>query len=142
MAADKHPMDPGDLPKVSRAQVDLYKTFTDYDLKRESRAIVHTFVRRLPFIVGLIVAAFAIDDLAGKDTRVALWAWLEGIELSIKVSWALTSALSIFAAGQHMVFRRQIKRLGEEKRELEQQIDPGRTTSGLRADGRTQPEDG
>lgn len=142
MSADKRRLDPENIPKLSRNQLELFRITTEYETKRQTRAIVHTFVKSIPWIVTVVVAGLAVDDLAGKETRVALLAWFMGLDISIQVSWALTASLSIFATAQHKVFRSQIKRLGEEKRDLEQQVDPGRTTSGLQADGRTQPEDG
>lgn len=134
-------IDPTTIPKVSRAQADLFKVYADYDLKRETRATVHTFVKRLPYIVASICFMLCVKELAGRETRMALVAWITGLELTLKLSWSLTGALGLALGSREWVYRKQIKRLGKEKQDLEARLDPKRSSSGLAETGVTKPED-
>ncbi|MBU2501404.1 hypothetical protein KJ682_08765 [bacterium] len=138
---DGRKLTPENLPKATRTQVDLYKVFTEYDLKREVRATWHTLVKRLPWIVAFICLAVSIHDLAGENTRVALSAWIVGLSPSIKISWTLTGALTVLLGGREWNYRKTILRIGRENKELEIRLDPGRTPSDLAEDGSTKEED-
>jgi len=141
----EHQLSPGDMPKVSKAQLELYKTYAEFELKRETRATAHTAVKRLPLIVAFVCLGWAINSLAGEETRVQVAAqvvaWFSGLELNLRWSLTVNSAFSLLIAGREVVYRKQIRRLGKEKVELERIIDSRRTTSGIAEDGRTQPED-
>ena len=85
-------------------------------------------------------AAHTIQSFAGHETGVtiAISAWLQ-TKVGLTVGGSLTIGGLGIAYGnwQARLRRRAVTRMGSRPRELESQIDPGRSSSGLMQDGRT-----
>lgn len=90
-------------------------------------------------IVGYVFVYLPVKALAGNDTTVVVDA-LANLAINDWVYWLAIAVLS----GGHIVregaFRRYVRTKGQREKELEQLIDPNRTSSGLAPDG-TRPKE-
>lgn len=86
----------------------------------------------------------AIDSIAGKTTAFQavvsvgfslLW------DIRFVVAFSLAGATTIWAVAERWLRHRKVNYLQGRIKELELNIDPGRTTSGLTTKGRTNPRD-
>lgn len=91
-------------------------------------------------------ASVALEALAGKRTLAELGLFLLA---DLKANSAFSHLVSILFGGSGIVYgyrerklrRRDIRRLGSRVVELEKVIDPGRSSSGLTAEGTNRSED-
>ena len=98
--------------------------------------VVETFARFgfLALIVYFIMSR--IELLAGRKTLADIGIrLLANVAVNNALAWGAGSAGILYGVGQRRLRRRETRRLGREKRELEKLIDPGRTTSHLEAQG-------
>jgi hypothetical protein len=86
----------------------------------------------------------SIDSVAGKTTAFQaavtvgfslLW------DIRFVVAFSVAGAASVWAAAERWLRHRKVEHLQGRVKELELQIDPGRSTSGLTTKGRTNPRD-
>lgn len=86
--------------------------------------------------------AHAIESLAGKQTDASILVNLLGkLEISVLLSWAVGGAGLMYGRSQNRLRKRTIERLHGRIKDLESEIDPGRTSSKLTPRGETNPED-
>ena len=96
---------------------------------------------------GVIFACFyclylIVDSLAGKTTAadIALKA-ITDLELDRSVLYVLTGGTTLWAIRERKLRKKKTKDLGAYVKELEEHIDPNRTSSNLTETGDTHPED-
>ena len=96
---------------------------------------------------GGVVACFycsylMIDALAGKTTAtdIALNA-ITDLKLDERILYLLTSGTTFWAIRERKLRKKTIKDITAQKKELEEHIDPNRTSSNLTETGDTLPED-
>jgi hypothetical protein len=91
---------------------------------------------------GLWQGRLAIDALAGQTTDVYVKAALGAFaELRVSVLLTLAGAASVWALLERYLRHRIIVRLHTRIRDLETNIDPERSSSGLTTKGQTNPSD-
>jgi hypothetical protein len=118
----------------------------EYGLRYKRLDLVHTFIQlAVPWgcLLGIAVFAYlAIRSLAGTHTLADIGIGLKsGTKLADVIGW-LTGLAGIGYGHRERKLRRDtIERLAARNRELEQLIDPSRTSSKLMPRGTTRPED-
>lgn len=84
----------------------------------------------------------AIGTLAGKDTEaVFMLSYLTSSESDYGLPWLVAFAGVVFGYVQRRLRLRKTEYFQGRVRELEMRLDPGRSSSGLLANGETAPED-
>jgi hypothetical protein len=84
----------------------------------------------------------ALSTLAGKDTDLAVDAALSLVaETSVAISFSVAGLCAIWAVAERWIRQRALQRQQTRLRELEQYIDPGRSSSQLTEHGETNPSD-
>ncbi|WP_022949551.1 hypothetical protein [Methylohalobius crimeensis] len=129
---EEQPQPPKELPEGA---------FKLYLLERGYNIIV--LLLRYGFFLGLAYIGYlSLKELAGKATiadiaftflgKQAVSNWGYNLALFVSIIWALT---------ERKLRLRKTKYLSERPKNLEKQIDPNRTSSGLQPTGETNPED-
>jgi len=101
------------------------------------------------FLVGAAAACFVAymfalcaDSLAGKSTNANILVNLAGkFEASLLLSWGVGVGGVLYGRGQRKLRKSTTERLTQRIVELEQGIDPNRSSSKLTKTGDTNPED-
>jgi hypothetical protein len=84
----------------------------------------------------------AIDSLAGKTTLANIVLnLLSNVSFSSSVAWGGTAVAAIYGYRQKRLRENTVQRLSSRIEELEQGVDPDRTSSQLTSKGRTNPKD-
>lgn len=113
--------------------------------KAEIKASVANAFIRYGFSFGIAYWAYrVVDTLAGRTTLADI-----GIDVSVianenvgqLLAWLTGAGGIIYGLAQRRLRRRTIHRLQGRIRDLETQIDPGRTSSSITTTGQTRPED-
>jgi hypothetical protein len=87
-------------------------------------------------------AYYGVVALAGHQTLADIGLKLiANVTLSQSVSWTATGGATIWALSERGLRKRMIRQKAKRIQELEQTIDPNRSSSSLLADGSTRPED-
>lgn len=83
-----------------------------------------------------------IDALAGKTTAadIVLKA-ITDLKLDERVLYLLTGGTTFWAIRERKLRKKTIRHIAAQKKELEEHIDPNRTSSNLTETGDTHPED-
>jgi len=88
------------------------------------------------------IGYLAIDSLAGKTTIANIvLKYLTAEESDYGIPWILTCAFAIWAILENKLRKRKTESFQGRIKELEERLDPNRTTSGLLPSGETHPED-
>jgi hypothetical protein len=83
-----------------------------------------------------------VDAVAGRETTAKLVvAVISDFKLHIALPWFLTAVAVILGLLQRHLKNGTVDRLGRRIKELEERLDPGRTSSRLTSRGGTNPED-
>lgn len=139
MAHEKKSTKPKKTYVELQAELDL--------LKRQRRSgEISTVLRDLIRWGGVAVVAYffylSVASLAGETTAADIGIAIAGqLEVSDAFAILFGGGGVAYGMGQRRLRRRTIERLQERIRSLEQQIDPGRSSSGLDSQGRTHPQD-
>ena len=99
--------------------------------------VIRTFVK-YGFVCGLL--AYMTHALAGQATSVQIDAVLK----LFASKWVYLTIAGMFGAGwivRDAALKKRIKTISDQKKMLEEAIDPGRSTSGMKPDG-TPPRNG
>ena len=100
------------------------------------------FIRRLPYIVGIVCAYWSIRVLAGHRTNANIVvSFLASIGRVSVIPWLTSGGFWMWALFERFLRRKNIKRLGARIQVLEKKLDPNRTSSDLGSDGENNPED-
>jgi hypothetical protein len=84
----------------------------------------------------------AVQALAGKQTEANILVnFLTKFEVSVALGWAVGAGGLIYGRSQRKLRKASVARLSERLQAFEAEIDPKRTTSTLRSNGDTNPED-
>jgi hypothetical protein len=84
----------------------------------------------------------SVVALAGKHTLADIGLkLLANVTISQSVSWAATGGATIWAVSERRLRKKIIHQKAQRIQELEQHIDPDRSSSSLLPDGSTRPED-
>lgn len=97
----------------------------------------------LKCITTAVVAYFvwnALKDLSGHDTNLAV-KLLANVDVSIVFSWLATASTSVWAVKERRLRVRKVEQMQARIRQLEEHIDPNRTSSGLTVQGGTNEDD-
>lgn len=115
-------------------------------LERERIEQLYATVRLCIKWLGIVVVAWqircAIGALAGQNTSVmvnAVLSLLGNIQFTAAIS--LAGAATVWAICERALRHRKVEKMQGRIRELETQIDPKRTSSGLLTTGKTNPSD-
>ncbi len=117
---------------------------TDIEVAREQVSQRYGLART---VVWASVAAFGlyclrdmVGSLAGKDTFVGLWfSFFGDVKFVVSIGGGAFGVL--FGLRERRLRHKKVGYLTERVRELEQAIDPHRSTSGLTPEGKTNPRD-
>lgn len=86
--------------------------------------------------------AYALTGMAGKQTNVMLSAVFSvAADVKFVATLTLAGAACAWAAAERYMRVTAVKRLTDRNKDLETQIDPERSSSGLTRDGKTNPRD-
>lgn len=101
--------------------------------------------RLIPGAVAVLIVYFGIyrtaHELAGKETFGAFWiGLLADIKPDEIMAWLTALIGWMFGINSQRLRRNTTERLSSRIRELEQRVDPNRTTSGLTPRGQTPPD--
>jgi len=108
----------------------------------ERYALARTGIRTLAVIVIAWFSKQAIGDLAGHDTSVIVSAALSVVgNLKVALSMTLAGSAAVWAIVERSLRRRKTEALQGRIIELEQGLDPRRSSSGLTPTGKTNPRD-
>lgn len=122
----------------------------EYELKRQRGETIYAAVVRLSKWLPITVISYfgylSIAALAGKSTLAAFGLYLVA---DLKVNTVLSHlAMAAFGLGgtsygyaQRKLKQRNIERMSRKNEELEQRLDPNRSSSRLTKKGLTRPED-
>lgn len=93
--------------------------------------------------VGITYFAYkAVESLAGRETGASLLVELvSDFKLNIVFPWLVAIGGAVFGLLQRYLRRTTIQRLHRRIHELEELVDPGRSSSNLTSTGDTHPED-
>jgi hypothetical protein len=127
-------------------QLELRKLELQYQLRfRMVDAVSKAIDRLVPGVVGVLIAYFGIyrtvHDLAGKQSLAGFTLrFFADVRPNEIIAWALALLGWVFGIEAQRLRRNVTERLTFRIQELEQRLDPGRTTSGLTPRGQTPPE--
>lgn len=102
--------------------------------------LARTAIRCAAAVAAIYFSQFLVAPFAGKDTMLALNVALLG-DIKFAVSIGLTGAAAAWAVVERSLRHRKVEHLQGRVKELEKQLDPGRTSSRLTTKGKTNPED-
>lgn len=105
---------------------------------------IRTLIRCASMVLIAYFVYLAIKSLAGHDTSLSLLMSLlfdAIVDVKIVVAFTMAGACAVWAVAERALRHRKVDNLHGRIRELETQIDPGRTSSGLTTKGKTNPED-
>jgi hypothetical protein len=111
----------------------------DYHFK-----LLRSVVRGAIAVLSLLVVGDALKPFAGHSTglSVALSLVVNAIvDLKVVAMLTLAGSTAAWATVERVLRRRTTRELTTRIKELEQKLDPSRSSSGLTADGRTAPGD-
>jgi hypothetical protein len=101
-----------------------------------------TAIRTIGWIAAAFIFLKVVHELAGRTTEVSV-STIVSILADIKFAVAITFAggATIWALVERALRHRKVETMQGRIRQLEQTIDPNRTSSGLTPQGRTNPGD-
>jgi len=131
-------------PRLTRADVDSFA-----DRRPTNVAVIEEVGRtfRWAIFAGAVVAvahyfAMIMADFAGKTTTAnVVLNMLGSISFSSAISWGGTVVGVGYGAAQRRLKMKTVRNLHEHIRQLEERLDPDRTSSDLAPTGHTNPKD-
>jgi hypothetical protein len=119
---------------------------SEFDLKLHTRELVARGFRQVVTSVTICVVAYflykSIEAAAGTTTLADLsLKFLSNVKINIAVSWSVGITGVGYGVWQRRVRRTTVERLAARVKELEEKIDPRRSSSSLTPRGETKPED-
>jgi hypothetical protein len=104
--------------------------------------IVTTAIKYGALVACVGFVYLSISALAGKMTLASVGIRLLGnLKVSDGICGILTGGGILYGVGQRQLRRRAVKRLANEKNDMERILDLQRSSSGLTSTGETRPED-
>ena len=113
--------------------LDLYRTEQRYRTLR-------TAIKASGWVLGVWMLGYVIQPLAGQETAVSLAISLLA-DLKFVVTITLAGAAAAWAVVERMLRYRKTEYLQNRIRDLEMELDPSRSSSGLTPKGKTNPRD-
>ncbi|WP_295815120.1 hypothetical protein [uncultured Nitratireductor sp.] len=116
------------------------KIYLDIARLEQRYATIRTGIRVIGILAGLYIAQMAVVALAGEETSVSL---LISVLADVKFAFTLTlaGAAVAWAAVERHLRHRKVEQMQGRIKELELKLDPGRSSSGLTPQGKTNPGD-
>jgi hypothetical protein len=101
-----------------------------------------TTIKSIAWVFCVYVAFSAATKFAGQSTSVAISLILTALfDLKFVFSFALAGAACAWAAAERALRHRKVEQMQGRLKQLETQIDPNRSSSGLTTQGKTAPSD-
>lgn len=116
----------------------------EYRLKRLDvfQTLGLAFIRYGSLVVIFATIGSALKQLAGKDTYADIFVGIfANAEISVYLSYAVGGSATIWALMERKLRGDKTREMASRIQELEQKIDPGRSSSHLTERGQTRPED-
>lgn len=125
-----------DPPSMSAADsIRMLKISRWFDLGKD-------VIRGIMYLGLAFFGVEAIRELAGKETEaVFMLSYLTSSESDYGLPWVVAFAGIVYGSMQRKLRLRKTEYFQGRVRELEMRLDPGRSSSGLLANGETDPED-
>ena len=128
-------MDTDDKPKVDERDTRFLCMARGFDLAGQ-------IVAGIIWLGLAYIGYLAIDSLAGKTTIAnILLGYFTSKESDFGLPWILAVVFAIWAILERRLRKRKTESMQSHIRELEQRLDPSRTSSGLLPTGETHPQD-
>lgn len=137
-----------DVPKAKRDPRSREQLLAEIDKLRTGGVIeqVGQTARTLIRVGGVAFIAYMARDVltefAGRETSANILVnFLGSISVNVALAWGLAACGVIYGRQQQKLRKRTVSALAGRKSQLERQIDPSRSSSGLTKSGDTHPED-
>lgn len=125
--------------KPTKAEYDFRLRLRRYDLVT---SVVLQLITWSAIVLIARYGYYAVFSLAGHATLTDIAVrFLSNVKVSSGISYIVGAAGMIYGAGQHRARHRNIKRMANDKNELEKIIDAKRSSSNLTEEGNTRPGD-
>lgn len=130
-------------PRRSREQLEAELRVLRNRRLSDGWASVANNVVRWGGILGIVYyTAQAVQSLAGQQTAAALiLQWPTEYKVHVAIPWITAVAFVAYGLLQRYLKNRTVRELHQYIKELEQRVDPKRSSSGLTSTGETRPED-
>jgi len=122
-------------PPTDRDTLEYYRTQQRYSTAR-------TAIKSIAWVAAAFFAFKAVAALAGQSTTVALSLILNAlVDLKFALAITLTGVACAWAVAERALRHRKVESMQGRLKQLETELDPRRSSSGLTPRGQTNPRD-